>query len=78
MLATLNSMRAGAAVALACALLLLLAGAGFVGGAIALPFDMNLHVRSASAWAAFLVVVMFAPLALLLALGCVLLVLWLL
>ena len=67
--ATLFSIRAGVALAVLCAVLLLLAGAGFVGGTIDLPFDMNQHVRNASAWAAFLVVVMFAPLALLLALG---------
>jgi len=67
--ATLLSMRAGAAVALVCALLLLAAGLGFVGDALALPFDLNQHARSISAWSAFLVVVLFAPFALLLALG---------
>ena len=54
---------------MASALLLLMAGAGFICGAIALPFDMNAHVRNTLAWAPFLVVVMFAPLALLLAPG---------
>ena len=69
MVATLYSMRAGAALAVICALLFMLSGAGFISGEVALPFDLNAHVRSPSAWAAFLVVVMFAPLALLLALG---------
>ena len=67
--ATPFSIRADVALAVLCAVLLLVAGAGFVGGTIDLPFDMNQHVRNGSAWAAFLVVVMFAPLALLLALG---------
>ena len=67
--ATLLSIRAGVVLAVLSAALLLVAGAGFVGGTIDPPFDMNQHVRNGSAWAAFLVVVMFAPLALLLALG---------
>lgn len=67
--ATLVSMRAGAGLAVVCALVLLAAGLGFVGGALVLPFDLNQHARSASAWSAFLVVVLFAPMALLLALG---------
>ena len=67
--ATLISMRAGAALAVVWALVLLAAGLGFVGGTLALPFDLNQHARSASAWSAFLVVVLFAPTALLLALG---------
>jgi diguanylate cyclase (GGDEF)-like protein len=69
MAATLYSIRAGVALAVLCALLLVVAGGGFVSGTIDLPFDMNQHVRNGSAWAAFLVVVLFAPLALLLALG---------
>jgi diguanylate cyclase (GGDEF)-like protein len=69
LVATLVSVRAGAALALACAALLLTVGVFFVGGTLAPPFDLNQHARSPSAWGAFLMVVLFAPLALLLALG---------
>ena len=44
-------------------------GVFFVGGTLAPPFDLNQHARSPSAWGTFLMVVLFAPLALLLALG---------
>ncbi len=69
MMATLFSMRAGIVTALASASMLSLSGVGFVSGALAPPFDLNAHLGNASAWSAFLVVVVFAPLALLLALG---------
>ena len=67
--ATLISMRAGIALALVCAALMFVSGTGFVTGMLSTPFDLNAHATNASAWAAFLVVVLFAPLALLLALG---------
>jgi diguanylate cyclase (GGDEF)-like protein len=55
-------------VALVCAAAIAVAGIGFVSGGLVLPFDMNRHATSASGWGAFLVVVLFAPTALLLAL----------
>lgn len=69
LVATFFSIRAGIVVAVLCAALLSVVGVGFVEGWLAVPFDMNAHLRSASAWAAFLIVMVFAPLALLLALG---------
>ncbi|MEO8249660.1 MAG: diguanylate cyclase [Burkholderiales bacterium] len=64
--ATLYSLRAGVAIAAVSALVMTAIGVGFVSGHLGAGFDANEYVRSGSAWAGFLVAMVFAPTAVLL------------
>lgn len=63
------SLRAGIVVTALSALVLAAAGAGFVGGVLRAPIDLQAHATSASGWVSFLVVLTVVPLVVMYAAG---------
>jgi diguanylate cyclase (GGDEF)-like protein len=65
----LHSLRAGMGVALFSSAVLTATGLGFVSGWLMVPFDLNAHAASRSAWASYLAVTIAVPFVMLYAIG---------